>query len=53
MKLNSLNKKFAPASVSLLDLTTLAGFAGLANVNAKTTKVADQVSNGEVAIYCW
>lgn len=51
MKLNSLNKKFALASVSLLALTTLAGFGGLANVNAKTTKVADQVSNGEVAIY--
>ncbi len=39
------------ASVSLLALSTLAGFSGLATVNAKTTNVADQVSNGEVAIY--
>jgi len=51
MKLNSLNKNFALASVSLLALSTLAGFSGLATVNAKTTNVADQVSNGEVAIY--
>lgn len=51
MKLNSLNKKFALASVSLLTISTLAGFGGLVNVNAKTTVVTDQVSNGEVAIY--
>ncbi|MDP1165484.1 hypothetical protein Q6281_28715, partial [Klebsiella pneumoniae] len=51
MKLNSLNKNFALASVSLLALSTLAGFSGLATVNAKTTNVSDQVSNGEVAIY--
>ncbi len=42
MKLNSLNKNFALASVSLLALSTLAGFSGLATVNAKTTNVADQ-----------
>ena len=51
MKLNSLNKKFALASVSLLTISTLAGFGGLVNVNAKTTVVTDQVSNVEVAIY--
>ncbi|MED9788105.1 MAG: flagellar hook-length control protein FliK, partial [Latilactobacillus curvatus] len=51
MKLNSLNKKFALASVSLLTISTLAGFGGLVNVNAKTTVVTDQVSNGEVDIY--
>ncbi|MDT2896000.1 flagellar hook-length control protein FliK, partial [Lactococcus lactis] len=51
MKLNSLNKKCALASVSLLTLSALAGFGGLVNVNAKTTAVKDQVSNGEVAIY--
>lgn len=51
MKLNSLNKKFALASVSLLTFSALAGFGGLVNVNAKTTAVSDQVSNGEVAIY--
>ena len=44
MKLNSLNKKFALASVSLLTISTLAGFGGLVNVNAKTTVVTDQVS---------
>ena len=51
MKLNSLNKKIALASINLLALSTLAGFSGLLNVNAKTTSVTDQVSNGEVAIY--
>ncbi|KZK06642.1 Flagellar hook-length control protein FliK [Lactococcus cremoris] len=51
MKLNSLNKKFALASVSLLTFSALAGFGGLVNVNAKTSATTDQVSNGEVAIY--
>ena len=51
MKLNSLNKKIALASINLVALSTLAGFSGLLNVNAKTTSITDQVSNGEVAIY--
>lgn len=50
MTLKSINKKFALASLGLLAAATLAG-AGTGLVNAKTTNVKDQISNGEVAIY--
>ncbi len=50
MTLKSINKKFALASLALLAVATLAG-AGTGFVNAKTTTVTDQISNGEVAIY--
>jgi len=50
MTLKSLNKKFSVLSTAVLVAASLAG-AGNAFVNAKTTSVTDQVSNGEVAIY--
>ena len=50
MTFKSINKKFALASLGLLAAATLAG-AGTGLVNAKTTNVKDQISNGEVAIY--